>query len=239
MDTTTTLSQSRRVLAEARRNQILDAAWRCFSERGYRSTTMQDIGVAAGMSAAAIYLYFENKEAVLKASNERSQEMGRVLVARAVETEGDPLGALQLIGRAMLSVFDDPSFDASTRINLETFPEMIRRDDLRAGLRQEMDFWRNAVSGILQRAKVAGELREEVDVDSLATLLIAAWSGLRQYRLVDPDNFRPEVLTDTLRAFFTEQGQAFTTDPPSSAPGQLGPPWSMPAARGGRAKGGQ
>ena len=28
---------------EARRNQILDAAWSCFARRGYHQTTMQDI----------------------------------------------------------------------------------------------------------------------------------------------------------------------------------------------------
>jgi AcrR family transcriptional regulator len=224
------VTQSRQVLAAARRNQILDAAWICFAEKGYRGTTMQEIGVAAGMSAAAIYLYFENKEAVLRASNERSQEMGRKLVADAVQSEGDPLGALQLIGRAMLSVFDDPSFDAATRVSLETFPEMIRRDDLRAALREEIDFWRTAVSEILRRAREVGELRVDVDVDDLATLLISAWMGLRQYRLVDPDHFKPEVLTETLRPFFSEggdlSGRLNYTD---GQPPRPGPPWSMPA----------
>jgi AcrR family transcriptional regulator len=181
------------------------------------------------MSAAAIYLYFENKEAVLKASNERSQEMGRKLVADAVQSDGDPLGALHLIGRAMLSVFDDPSFDASTRVNIETFPEMVRNDELRAGLRQEMDFWRSSVSGILSRAQQAGDLRADVNVEAVTTLFISAWLGLRQYRLVDPDSFRPEILADTLRLFFTEEAQGLTwtgAEDPSGT--RLGPPWSMP-----------
>lgn len=46
---------------ERRRNQILDAALRCFADRGFQSTSMADIISASGLSAGAIYLYFEGK----------------------------------------------------------------------------------------------------------------------------------------------------------------------------------
>src|SRR3989304_6147095 len=64
---------------EARRDQIVNAAWTCFAQKGYHQTTMQDIASEAGISAGAIYRYFPGKEAVLKAINDRSQEIGRAL----------------------------------------------------------------------------------------------------------------------------------------------------------------
>ena len=52
---------------EARRSQILDAAWTCFARKGYHQATMQDICQESGLSPGAIYRYFESKEAILKA----------------------------------------------------------------------------------------------------------------------------------------------------------------------------
>lgn len=53
--------------AEARRQQILDAAARCFREHGFHSAGMQLIARTAGMSVGHIYHYFENKEAIIAA----------------------------------------------------------------------------------------------------------------------------------------------------------------------------
>ncbi len=50
-----------------RREEILAAAIALFSERGYAEVGMVDIGAACDMSAAAIYLSFASKTAVLDA----------------------------------------------------------------------------------------------------------------------------------------------------------------------------
>ncbi len=46
----------------SRRNQILDAAQRCFKKQGFHKTTLRDIAQEFGMSAGHIYNYFSNKE---------------------------------------------------------------------------------------------------------------------------------------------------------------------------------
>lgn len=50
----------------SRRNQILDAALRCFKKQGFHKTTLRDIAQEFGMSAGHIYNYFSNKEAAIK-----------------------------------------------------------------------------------------------------------------------------------------------------------------------------
>lgn len=47
-----------------RRQQILDAALRCFLERGYAATSIADIRKASGASTGSIYHFFENKGAL-------------------------------------------------------------------------------------------------------------------------------------------------------------------------------
>lgn len=52
-------------LANARRTQILDAAAKVFAEKGFHPTTVKDIAREAGIADGTIYIYFENKTALL------------------------------------------------------------------------------------------------------------------------------------------------------------------------------
>jgi AcrR family transcriptional regulator len=54
-------------LAERRRRQILDAAVDCFRRRGFHQTSMQEICNEAGISAGALYRYFDSKADIIAA----------------------------------------------------------------------------------------------------------------------------------------------------------------------------
>lgn len=51
--------------SEEKRRQILHAAFRALSERGYDAVTLQTIADQAEVSKGVVHYYFENKEAVL------------------------------------------------------------------------------------------------------------------------------------------------------------------------------
>ena len=61
----------------ARRDQVLDAAEKCFCEQGFHGASIATISKSAGMSPGHIYHYFENKEAIIAAIVER--EVSNVL----------------------------------------------------------------------------------------------------------------------------------------------------------------
>ena len=48
-----------------RRNEILEAAQRCFVRSGFHHASMQDICAEAGMSPGKLYRYFPSKEAII------------------------------------------------------------------------------------------------------------------------------------------------------------------------------
>ena len=207
---------------EARRQQILDAAWACFARKGYHQATMQDICRESDLSPGAIYRYFVSKEAILKATADRSTEMNRALfdVARS-EAEG-PLDALELLAQAMLSMFNDPMFETWTRLDVETRPEFLRNEALRESAKGQLTFWRTALTQVMAEAKEKGQLKAEVDPEALAVLMISAWEGLRQFRLIDPDNFKPEFI-DMVRALVSAD-MKIETDKLAQVPATLGPP---------------
>lgn len=61
-------------MREPKERAILDAATATFIRYGYRRTTMADIAEAAGMSRPALYLVFENKEAIFRGVVEMMME---------------------------------------------------------------------------------------------------------------------------------------------------------------------
>jgi AcrR family transcriptional regulator len=77
----------------ARRQDILDAALRCFAEKGFGATTMADIRRASGASIGSIYHHFAGKEqlaAALYVEGLRRYQDGyrKVIRAHADDAEG-------------------------------------------------------------------------------------------------------------------------------------------------------
>jgi AcrR family transcriptional regulator len=183
---------------EARRNQILDAAWGCFAQHGYHQTTMQDIATDAGISAGAIYRYYASKEAVLAAITERNTERYAELLADIRSEAKEPMDVLDAIGQTMLATFEDPMFEMNTRLDIEIRPETLRNDVLRERSRQQLEFWRKALVVLLQEARDKGELRKDIDIDTFVVLAISSYEGLRGWGLINPEIFRPREVFDLL-----------------------------------------
>src|SRR5919201_4196876 len=104
-------SSRRRAQAEATRIDILDAAQRLFSQRGYATTTMEAIAAEAGVALKTVYVAFETKSGLLRALWNHLLRAGRdeVPVAeqewyREVVAETDPERKLAMTVRASVTV---------------------------------------------------------------------------------------------------------------------------------------
>mgnify|MGYP002393353219 CR=1 FL=1 len=62
---------AKRTDAEARRQQIVDAASACACRSGFHGSSMAEIAQQAGLSVGQIYRYFDSKEAIIAAIVER------------------------------------------------------------------------------------------------------------------------------------------------------------------------
>lgn len=66
---------------QARRDQILAAAWRCFARSGIHGTPMEEIIREAKLSAGAVYLYYKSKDdLILAAVSTYMGELRRLLL---------------------------------------------------------------------------------------------------------------------------------------------------------------
>lgn len=71
-NTQTTLSPHVRQKRRRRRTEILHAALRAFRDKGYHSTTLDDIASHLGVRKTALYHYFPDKESILYACHRES-----------------------------------------------------------------------------------------------------------------------------------------------------------------------
>lgn len=79
--------------ARAQRNRILDAAQKCFTERGFHGASMAQIAETAQMSPGLIYRYFAGKS-----------ELIHGIVSRQIELMADDLDAIQNGGHQALDL---------------------------------------------------------------------------------------------------------------------------------------
>jgi AcrR family transcriptional regulator len=184
---------------EARKNQILDAAWSCFGRRGYHQTTMQDVATEAGISAGAIYRYYPSKEAVLQAISERALASDQSLIEGARAHADEPIDALELLGAVVVANFRAPDFQDRARVMIEMRPELVRDKRLSREMRKNLDLLREGIAALMADAQKRGQLLPQLDPQNLAVLSLAVYEGLRAFNLVDPENFRPERVFSLLR----------------------------------------
>jgi AcrR family transcriptional regulator len=89
----TELQTTRRLTADERRDEVVEAAIGEFARGGYQATRTADIARAAGVSQPYLYALFPDKKALFLACYERAVERIRATLIEARETaaEGDDL----------------------------------------------------------------------------------------------------------------------------------------------------
>ncbi len=74
---------SRSELRDAKRDAVLREAATSFNKRGFHGTSLDDVAQRLGVTKAALYYYFSNKQAVLKACFDLAMEVAFDNIARA------------------------------------------------------------------------------------------------------------------------------------------------------------
>jgi AcrR family transcriptional regulator len=100
-----------------RRHQILEAALKVFSTKGFHKATNKDIADAAGgISPGLIYWYFKDKQDLFLSLIRERAPIFEVVAHPERLMDMPPRQVLTLIGRSLLSVLDVPANMALFRI---------------------------------------------------------------------------------------------------------------------------
>ena len=162
---------------EERRQQILDAALRCFSRDGFHATTTADIVRESGLSQGALYLYFATKDDIVVAlADDRHQ--GELFLNALAKSEQDPVAGLMLLVELYGKTLVDPRRADMRRVGIQGWAEALRNPRIHGSLLEGFSSVRAAIAELIERGRRTGQIRPEVDPDAAARTLIAAFQGL-------------------------------------------------------------
>lgn len=169
---------------ELRRQTILTAAKRVFSEKGYASTTVADVARAARLSYGTIYWYFDSKEELFDALMDAGEAELRARILAALDEAGpaDLEQALRTAVRATFEHFEDDR--EATRL--------LFRDSYALGGRFESHLIR-IYEGFIDdlEATIAAGQREGLIRDTpsrMVAFALAALIGQMAYRRLTTDD---------------------------------------------------
>jgi AcrR family transcriptional regulator len=157
----------RRQQKEERREQILDAALRVFSEKGFAGASIRDIAREVGVTEGLLYHYFESKEQLMHACwKERSwrahlekilEESGGVAIAEVLRN---------LIGDFLNTLREHAPLVRMCSSEMQRNPEMAEYQRGRIADNAAL------IGEFLRQRQAAGEIRPDIDVNTPGSLLM-------------------------------------------------------------------
>jgi AcrR family transcriptional regulator len=173
--------------SEQRRAQILDAAYRVFSTKGYRDTTIADVAAELGMGHGTFYRYFTNKYDIFQ------QVLGTALMrvakiiasedASAANSVDEYRAQVGRVGANLLALLDaDPAIP-----RLLFYEAMGISPELDEHIQRSWELAGQVTEAYLVNGKQKGFLRADLDthVVSLAINALIFEGGRRVLRAKD------------------------------------------------------
>ncbi len=173
-----------------RRTQVLDAATRCFARQGFSATSMDDVVRESGLSAGAVYRYFDGKDALIAAAAE--QALTRVAGTLAWAREApEPVAPRRVLHALLTRVAQEPGPGEvdPARVAVGAWAEALRNPRVHQVVESTFRSVRADLLAVLIRWRDAGHLAPDADLEAAAAALFGTVPGflLQRVALGDVD----------------------------------------------------
>lgn len=175
---------------------VLERATDVFWQNGYAGASLRDLTQATGLSSAALYHRFTDKEGLFVAALRRYADEGLLARLARLSATSDPLGAIRdFLNELIAMSLADPDHRGCLLVNTALDGAAMAsaaRDLVRARFGEVEAFFVRR----LECAAAAGTLDPAVDIATIATALLGTVFAIRVMARLDPDPRRLRALAD-------------------------------------------
>ncbi len=144
------------------KTKIIQAAGRAFVEKGFQGTTMDEIAENAGLSKPTLYVYFKNKQDILRAG---FKAMEGDLSSKYFE-DHDSLDALESVSDLIIGLQE------KIPLTFEILSLTKKDEDLRKIYLDYNNGMVEALQIFLKKQQDKGTIRGDIDAHTLAKILM-------------------------------------------------------------------
>tara|TARA_B100000378_G_scaffold155167_2_gene125154 strand:+ start:2056 stop:2655 length:600 start_codon:yes stop_codon:yes gene_type:complete len=162
-----------------RRRQILEISAQLFARKGYRGTTMRDIGEEAGVLGGSLYHHIKSKDALFVELHNVALDAAAERIATAIADHDDAWQRLEAACVAMLEIQLDP--DSLTLPMMNDFREVPA--EVRAALIRRRDQFEDQFRKLVDALDLPAAIDRSVYRNLLLSQLNTAAAWFRPGRL--------------------------------------------------------
>jgi AcrR family transcriptional regulator len=181
------------------KEKIVQAAITTFSKYGYDKTRMDDIAKSAKLGKGTLYLYFKSKEELFYDISENSIKELKEQLSKLFSKKEDLVHDAEKFYDQYRNLIHD-----SEKVSFEIIAESSRNPKLRKALYEQRMKVYDIVIDYLRRQIEKGFFRKDMDVNAIASGLVALYDGLTISKLLGiSEDYNKKTWAQTIRAIFT------------------------------------
>lgn len=168
---------------EIRKKEIIDAAFRCFSQKGIVKTSVDDIAAEAELTKGGVYWYFKDKKELYISMVESHIQEDMDILKGYIERWDFNLESFVELGFLYLdyAVGDTSHLFMHAELFSETFKDEVLRKKLNRFHEEYRKILKNSLTGLFNNKSIQ---KDDADIDTMACMILACLEGLQhQYWL--------------------------------------------------------
>lgn len=171
-------------VSEERKTQILAAATKVFTERGFADARMDDIVTEAGLSKGALYWYFDSKDAIIISILDQIFDYETGHVRELLERENSAKLKLEVFIETMVK--DLEKMKPLMPIFFDFWSLSVRKKTINQAIKKYYQRFLDLIEPIIEDGIEQGEFRP-VNVKETAVAIVAMYEGTILFYVYFPD----------------------------------------------------
>lgn len=182
---------------EEKRQTLLQSAMQCFSDKGFQTTTIDDICRHAGVSKGMLYTYFESKEDIYLQLMEDTTAASMAQFEQLMAKCRTAVDKLQVMMERFRELPQNLGTQQFYTVQFEFWLHSTRHQELQEMMHKRYYEHLNLLVDILKEGIAAGEFSQTVDAEGIASIVWAIRDGtsLHYLQLKSPSDYEKAYRT--------------------------------------------